>query len=220
MFCRLWVGHLGDGHLWVLCHGPASPLLCGSRLNLSALCFPSLPSSYMLGEGFLWGVSMSISTDSWEAEKGLCSEWGPELKPWRLLPSSCSTIDDGDAPFSLPISLAKRCCENKYLEDCEALRRDGCRGLRDLTSCKCGYSLLMGLISSAKCKKPCLHTMRPQFHLQLSAWEYLRGRVDVGFRLQCSGMRVAPIAWCHTWAKYQIFSITLFPSGQVRWLNL
>lgn len=160
------------------------------------MCFPSLPSSYMLGEGFPWVISMSISTDPWDAERGYVAE----LKPRRLLPNSCSTIDNGDAgrvpPFFLSIPLAKQCCEDKYLQDCEELRWDGCRRLRDLTLCKCGYSLLMGLVCSAKCKKPCLHTVRPQFHLQLSAWsrkhlidqlESIRG-IDLMWDLGCSAM--------------------------------
>lgn len=64
------------------------------------------------------------------------------------------------------MSLAKQCCEYKYLKGCEALQCDGCRGLRDLT---CGYSVLTSLVCCAKYKKSYLHTVRPQFHLQLTA---------------------------------------------------
>lgn len=67
------------------------------------------------------------------------------------------------------MSLAKQCCEDKYLKGCEALGCDDCRGLGDLTSCTRGYSLLTGLVCRAKYKKPYLHTVGPQFHLQFSA---------------------------------------------------
>lgn len=146
------------------------PLLCSAAPGKTFLLCVFLPSLHLVcwGEGFLLGNT--VSTYTWEAGKGSHSEQGAELKPGRLLPNSCSTTDSGDpgrvTPFFLSMS---QCCEDKYLKGCEALECDGCRGLRNLTSCTCGYSLLTGLVCCAKYKKPFLHTVRPQFHLQLAA---------------------------------------------------